>query len=221
MERENQSNETKTSGVFRRAAKTVKADAAKGSAGATENGAAAKAAKTPRAKSKNAEKGKTYVCKPGVALRAESAANERNVSKGGTGTAMNAVYLPVYENRRAYQENVAGEANRESVMPHGIQHGQGQEAALPLTGRTFIADARYMQMRAREKARDGEKNSEAGEKASVAKTKGATKNKKAVKIIFLGGVGEIGKNMTAIEYGNDIIVVDAGLTFPNNEDMPG
>ena len=53
-------------------------------------------------------------------------------------------------------------------------------------------------------------------------TKGRTqKKKKPVKIIFLGGVGEIGKNMTAIEYGNDIIVVDAGLTFPNNEDMPG
>ena len=48
-----------------------------------------------------------------------------------------------------------------------------------------------------------------------------SKKKKAVKIIFLGGVAEIGKNMTAIEYGNDIIVIDAGLTFPNNEDMPG
>lgn len=46
------------------------------------------------------------------------------------------------------------------------------------------------------------------------------KKKKAVKIIFLGGVGEIGKNMTAIEYGNDIILIDAGLTFPN-ENMPG
>ncbi|MBO5480929.1 MAG: ribonuclease J [Clostridia bacterium] len=46
------------------------------------------------------------------------------------------------------------------------------------------------------------------------------KKKKPVKIIFLGGVGEIGKNMTAIEYGNDIIVIDAGLTFPG-EDMPG
>ncbi len=47
------------------------------------------------------------------------------------------------------------------------------------------------------------------------------KRKKYVKVIFLGGVGEIGKNMTAIEYGNDIIIVDAGLTFPNGEDMPG
>ncbi len=47
------------------------------------------------------------------------------------------------------------------------------------------------------------------------------KRKKAVKIIFLGGVGEIGKNITALEYGNDIIVIDAGMTFPNGEDMPG
>lgn len=47
------------------------------------------------------------------------------------------------------------------------------------------------------------------------------KKKRPVKVIFLGGVGEIGKNMTAIEYGNDIIVIDAGLTFPNGEDMPG
>ena len=55
------------------------------------------------------------------------------------------------------------------------------------------------------------------EMATVEKNKGA---KKAVKVIFLGGVGEIGKNMTAIEYGNDIIIIDAGMTFPS-EDMPG
>ena len=41
-----------------------------------------------------------------------------------------------------------------------------------------------------------------------------------LKISFLGGVGEIGKNMTVYEYGKDMIVVDSGLAFPNDE-MPG
>ena len=43
---------------------------------------------------------------------------------------------------------------------------------------------------------------------------------KAVRVIFLGGVGEIGKNMTALEYGEDIIIVDCGVEFPR-EDSPG
>ena len=41
-----------------------------------------------------------------------------------------------------------------------------------------------------------------------------------LKIIPLGGLGEIGKNMTAFEYGSDIIVVDCGMGFPD-EDMYG
>lgn len=44
--------------------------------------------------------------------------------------------------------------------------------------------------------------------------------RQAVKIVYLGGVGEIGKNMTAIEQGNEIIVIDCGVMFPS-EDMPG
>ena len=41
-----------------------------------------------------------------------------------------------------------------------------------------------------------------------------------LKIIPLGGLGEIGKNMTVLEYNEDIIVIDCGLAFPD-EEMPG
>lgn len=44
--------------------------------------------------------------------------------------------------------------------------------------------------------------------------------KSKLKIIPIGGLNEIGKNLTAIEYGNEIIVVDCGMSFPD-EDMPG
>ena len=54
-------------------------------------------------------------------------------------------------------------------------------------------------------------------KAQSART-GRGKNK--LKIIPLGGVGEIGKNMTVLEYGKDMIIIDCGLIFPD-DDMPG
>lgn len=41
-----------------------------------------------------------------------------------------------------------------------------------------------------------------------------------LKITPLGGVSEIGKNMTVVEYGNDIIIIDCGSIFPTDE-MPG
>ncbi len=44
--------------------------------------------------------------------------------------------------------------------------------------------------------------------------------KSKLKIIPIGGLNEIGKNLTAIEYGNEIIVVDCGMSFPD-DDMPG
>ena len=46
------------------------------------------------------------------------------------------------------------------------------------------------------------------------------KNKNKVQIIPLGGFGDIGKNMTVFRYGDDIILIDAGLMFPE-EDMLG
>ena len=48
-----------------------------------------------------------------------------------------------------------------------------------------------------------------------------TKDKNGkLRVMSLGGLGEIGKNITVLEYGNDIVVIDAGMGFPD-EDMLG
>nr|WP_300002364.1 ribonuclease J [Tissierella sp.] len=41
--------------------------------------------------------------------------------------------------------------------------------------------------------------------------------KEKLKIIPLGGLGEIGKNITVLEYGDDIVLIDCGMTFPEDE----
>lgn len=43
------------------------------------------------------------------------------------------------------------------------------------------------------------------------------KGKKKLKVIPLGGLQEIGKNLTVFEYGEDIIIVDCGVAFPEDE----
>ena len=81
--------------------------------------------------------------------------------------------------------------------------------------------------------RNGGKSAENGAKSAKApkKQQKAPKNNEVlgniaynpnakVRIIPLGGLHEIGKNMTAIECGEDIIVIDCGLAFPD-EEMPG
>ena len=47
-----------------------------------------------------------------------------------------------------------------------------------------------------------------------------TQKKTCLRVIPLGGLDEIGKNMTVIEYGSDMVVIDAGIMFPD-EDHPG
>lgn len=69
------------------------------------------------------------------------------------------------------------------------------------------------------RSRGTKTNSTAGGKRTQPSRSGNRKKPPApkVKIIPLGGLHEIGKNMTAIEYENEIILIDCGLSFPDDD----
>ena len=70
------------------------------------------------------------------------------------------------------------------------------------------------------KAASGKRNSKKRYTYRRPVKKGAPRQKKpeeSVHIAFLGGMNEIGKNMTAYEYGGEIIVVDCGMAFPGDD----
>lgn len=83
-------------------------------------------------------------------------------------------------------------------------------------------------MNAQGKKNDNIKNSEkknasrqnAAKKQSDTRKRAPKREEVAVKIAFLGGLNEVGKNMTLYECGNDMILVDCGLAFPD-PDMLG
>lgn len=51
----------------------------------------------------------------------------------------------------------------------------------------------------------------------MSNTRKSSGQRRSLKIVPLGGLHEIGKNMTAIEYGNDILVIDCGMSFPEDD----
>ncbi|MDR0315007.1 MAG: ribonuclease J [Oscillospiraceae bacterium] len=73
------------------------------------------------------------------------------------------------------------------------------------------------------KAAHGErKNRQVSSKKTPSKKTGSKKKSQGnpVKIAFLGGLNEVGKNITLYEYNNEMILVDCGMAFPD-QDMPG
>ena len=107
----------------------------------------------------------------------------------------------------------------------GIATGKEREQDAPASIGETALSAINLHKKNREKSRAHVKVKERKTREEVnyqtkQEAKQEAKNKKTLKVMFFGGIGEIGKNMTALEYGNDIVIIDAGVTFPS-ENMPG
>ena len=120
-------------------------------------------------------------------------------------------------NKKTENEKPQSAAQREPARGGGRAKNEEKNAALKRQSTPNKENGRARQRQSGGAQKPAAAARIEGGKEQQAKAKG---NAKSLKIRFLGGVGEIGKNMTAFEYGKDIIVVDAGLSFPS-DDMPG
>ncbi len=130
------------------------------------------------------------------------------------------------QNTNAKKKSLGEEHTAEAMQEAGFQprrrsraKGKGTKINVP------AQDSRPAHEKQDKKAVETKNNGERNKKSKAPLAENVQrapkgKKKKPLKVLFFGGVGEIGKNMTALEYGNDIIIIDAGIIFPT-EEMPG
>ncbi len=130
------------------------------------------------------------------------------------------------QNTNAKKKSLGEEHTAEAMQEAGFQprrrsraKGKGTKINVP------AQDSRPAHEKQDKKAVETKNNGERNKKSKAPLAENVQrapkgKKKKPLKVLFFGGVGEIGKNMTALESGNDIIIIDAGIIFPT-EEMPG
>ena len=143
---------------------------------------------------------------------------------------MSAIELAILNGIEAYNrdqraKNTGETRSKEAMEEAGLKprrrsRAKGKGTKLPAQEQPAAKPAEKTEPAAKAAPGKSAKRTTPAQQAERAQKTEKGKKKRPVKVLFFGGVGEIGKNMTAIEYGNDIIVIDAGIIFPT-EEMPG
>jgi len=158
----------------------------------------------------------------------------------------NTVKLPVRASSPAAKEIVKTPSAEAQQKPHKVKKQQDQQVSEP-TDKAMNPPRAENREKQRNRQPDNQREKQkikaprenAPETAAIAarvisdlpdlasnpgshkkKNKRPGRDQRYLRVIALGGLGEIGKNMTLFEYGNDIILVDCGMAFPE-ENMPG
>ena len=133
-------------------------------------------------------------------------------------------HLPALQkksNRRS-AKSVKGDAEKkqavketETVKKNKVEENAAEKKKAPSSS----SKGSRKNTQARESSKQNNRPAPESERSAKQYTVKPDKSAK-IRIIPLGGLNEIGKNMTAIECGDDIVVIDCGLAFPD-EEMPG
>ena len=132
------------------------------------------------------------------------------------------------KNRRPVREKPhATDAAKKTPSPEVTTKKQSVKSPMPKKTAKAISKSASVTTEAKlpPSFKKGKKKTSVTPAVTVDPTKNEKKNKKGaergtLKVMCLGGLQEIGKNMTVIEYGEDLLVVDCGMAFPD-EEMPG
>ena len=124
---------------------------------------------------------------------------------------------------RDYNSKKTNIKNIAAVIPAGRKKTSGQSAAEGKTGLSKKTKSLPKASGKTSKKTSGSVKS--GSKASTKKTAAKKTSSKAsaakkaenLKIIPIGGLNEIGKNMTVLEYKDQIMIIDCGMSFPEDE----
>lgn len=194
---------------------------------AVQEGQAAPAIKTPRRKPaakkpENTETAQAKQQKPAQPRRstkpAQNAQNGKPVQNTQNGKPVqNAQNSQPAQGSKPVQNGKPAQP-RQNPRTKGGAHGGKAPAMRPQTGRRRVTPPAAVQV---DKPFISQTLQLVGKKPPTMRSRASEHPSRAtLRMIPLGGMCEIGKNMTAYEYGNDIIIVDCGQIFPD-ETMPG
>ncbi|MDD2227282.1 MAG: ribonuclease J [Clostridia bacterium] len=122
--------------------------------------------------------------------------------------------------RRTPQKNFKSPQNAPKHKISNMQNKDNLNNKTTIQGIQKTQNLKGQKMQNQRQNVRNEQNTQTTPNSQIIKNPTKSDNSKKVKITFLGGVGEIGKNLTVFETENEMIIVDCGLTFPNN-DYPG
>lgn len=159
----------------------------------------------------------------GISLKSAAADVIKNLTRGAKRAAAAKPDDSVGESVRNTAPKVTEAAEGEKAKPAGTGRTGGKRVSKPKgegkPERAEKTDKTEKTERNERPARGGSRGKTAKPKSDIKEQVQRESGRGKLQVIPLGGLGEVGKNMTAFKFGNNIIVVDSGMTFPDEEQL--